>query len=98
MPTKSANLKAILTSPSYLLAERDVNFLARPELRPVRMQLELLKPEMALAEEKVASTIVPVGVTQVVERDQAQQRPALVEGAAAATPGAGHSQRDLPAA
>ena len=50
------------------------HFLYRPELRPVRMQLELLKPEMYLATEGVDSTIVVFGGTQIVERDEAQKR------------------------
>jgi hypothetical protein len=41
------NLRRIADSPSYRLTELDADFLARPELRPVRMQLELLKPELA---------------------------------------------------
>jgi uncharacterized protein (TIGR00730 family) len=74
MPTRSGNLKAILASPSYKLAEQDVDLLARPELRPVRLQLELLKPEMALREQDVRSTIVVFGGTQVVERREARRR------------------------
>lgn len=73
-PKAEANLKAILASPSYVLAEKDVDFLARPELRPVRMQLELLKPEMAFREQGVHSTIVLFGGTQVVERAEAERR------------------------
>ena len=55
------NLEAILHSPSYRLAEQDTEFLRRPELRPVRLQLELLKPEMMLEEQLVRSTIVVFG-------------------------------------
>src|SRR5690606_23599793 len=66
--------QAILQSPTYRLAEMDTEFLARPELRPVRLQLELLKPEMAFSQEKVASTIVVFGGTQVVEESQARRR------------------------
>ena len=36
--------------PAYRLAYRDTDFLLRDELRPVRFQLELLKPEMLLDE------------------------------------------------
>ena len=35
-------------SPSYRLAFADTEFLLREELRPVRLQLELLKPELEL--------------------------------------------------
>src|SRR6476646_10847700 len=52
------NLEAILKSPSYLPADRDPELLQKPELRPVRLQLELYKPELALQEHHVRSTIV----------------------------------------
>jgi uncharacterized protein (TIGR00730 family) len=68
------NLRAILNSPSYRLAEQDVALLARPELRPVRLQLELLKPELMLSEQNVRSTIVVFGSTQVGERRETQRR------------------------
>ena len=44
--------------PSYKLAFQDKDFLLREELRPVRFQLELLKPEMILDEAGVGSTLV----------------------------------------
>ncbi len=69
-----ANLEKILASPTYRLAEHDIEFLSRPELRPVRLQLELLKPEMAFAAEGVQSTVVVFGGTQIVPREEAQQR------------------------
>jgi hypothetical protein len=67
-------VQAILASSSYRLAEADTEFLQRHELRPVRVQLELLKPEMALTEQQVNSTIVVFGGTQIVEPDEAQRR------------------------
>ena len=67
-------LQAILNSPSYRLAENDAEFLRRPELRPVRLQLELLKPEMLLVEQNILSTIVVYGGTQIVERTKAEER------------------------
>jgi hypothetical protein len=80
------NLEAILLSPSYRLAESDVAFLRRPELRPVRMQLELLKPEMAFEQQKVLSTIVVFGGTQIIEEPLARARLAAAQEAAAADP------------
>ena len=82
----AANLRAILDSPSYLLAEKDTAFLAQPELRPVRLQLELLKPEMAFAQHGVHSTIVVFGSTQIVEREAALQRVKTAKEALAAAP------------
>jgi len=69
-----AQIQAILNSPTYRLAENDPAFLARPELRPIRLQLELLKPEMTLLENKIMSTIVVFGGTQIVERPKAEER------------------------
>lgn len=52
-------------SKSYKLAFQDTEFLLREELRPVRFQLELLKPEMLLDEAGVASTIVIYGSARI---------------------------------
>jgi len=38
-------------APAYRLAFNDNDFMCRDELRPVRLQLELLKPEMLLDEQ-----------------------------------------------
>jgi len=70
--------------PNYLLAEDDVAFLKRPELRPVRLQLELLKPEILLKEQGIASTLVVFGGTQIVERPEAERRLAAAKEALAA--------------
>lgn len=70
----NANLKTILESDTYRLAEVDTVFLGRPELRPMRMQLELLKPEVCFSEQGVQSTIVVFGGTQVLELEEAQNR------------------------
>ncbi|MEO1090708.1 MAG: LOG family protein [Pseudomonadota bacterium] len=48
-------------SAAYRLAFADTDFLLRDELRPVRLQLELLKPELALAEHGINSTVVIFG-------------------------------------
>ena len=52
-------------SASYQLAFRDVDFLLREELRPVRFQLELLKPEMLLEEANIGSTLVMYGSARI---------------------------------
>ena len=54
-------------SPSYRLAFDDEDFLCRDELRPVRLQLELLKPEMLMTEYGVESTIVLFGGARIPE-------------------------------
>lgn len=54
-------------SPSYKLAYQDVDFLLRDDLRPVRFQLELLKPEILLDEAKIGSTFVFYGSARIPE-------------------------------
>ena len=59
---------------AYRLAFTDSEFLLRDELRPVRMQLELLKPEMVQAEQGIVSTIVIFGSARVLPPDVAAER------------------------
>lgn len=58
-------------APAYRLAFADNDFLCRDELRPVRLQLELLKPEMILNEAGVESTIVLFGGARIPAPDKA---------------------------
>lgn len=59
---------------AYRLAFTDTDFLLRDELRPVRMQLELLKPEMVQQQQGIESTIVIFGSARIVPRDVAEAR------------------------
>ncbi len=52
-------------SSAYRLAFADADFLLRDELRPVRLQLELLKPELELDERGITSTVVLFGGARV---------------------------------
>jgi uncharacterized protein (TIGR00730 family) len=52
-------------SEAYKLAFQDKEFLLRPDLRPVRFQLELLKPELFLDEAKIRSTMVFYGSARI---------------------------------
>ena len=52
-------------APAYRLAFDDKDFLTREELRPVRLQLELLKPEMLLQERGIESTVVLFGGARI---------------------------------
>jgi uncharacterized protein (TIGR00730 family) len=64
---------------SYRLAFTDEAFLLRKDLRPVRMQLELLKPELVLSESGVEATIVIFGSARTLPRALAQERLALAQ-------------------
>ncbi|KQN24898.1 lysine decarboxylase [Sphingomonas sp. Leaf33] len=69
--------------PSYKLAFQDMDFLLREDLRPVRFQLELLKPELILAEAKIGSTFVFYGSARIPEPEKAR---ALLDAAPADGP------------
>ena len=66
---------------SYRLAFADTEFLLREELRPVRMQLELLKPELIQQEHGIESTVVLYGSARIKPPEEAA---ALLEAARAA--------------
>lgn len=58
-------------SGAYKLAFQDSEFLLREDLRPVRFQLELLKPELLLNEAQIGSTFVFYGSARVPAPDMA---------------------------
>jgi uncharacterized protein (TIGR00730 family) len=68
------NMEKILSSPSYSLAQDDRHLLDKPEMRGVRMLLELGKPELALQADSITSTVIVFGGTQIVERPAAERR------------------------
>ncbi|HET8534556.1 MAG TPA: TIGR00730 family Rossman fold protein, partial [Sphingomicrobium sp.] len=66
-------------SEAYKLAFQDTDFLLREDLRPVRFQLELLKPELLLNEANIDSTFVFYGSARIPAPDMAD---ALIAAAA----------------
>ena len=60
-------------APSYRLAFADDDFLLREELRPVRLQLELLKPQLMLDEAGVETTVVLFGGARIPDAAHAGQ-------------------------
>lgn len=73
---KTARLTPAITpqvaSSAYRLAFDDDEFLLRDEMRPVRLLLELSKPEMTLTEHQVRNTVVIFGSARTLSRKAAQ--------------------------
>jgi len=69
-----ALVRAIMESPSYRLAYEDLDFLTSDDLRPLRLQLELLKPERYLRRHNIHSTIVVFGSARLLPPAQARAR------------------------
>ena len=60
------------SDPAYRLAYQDQDFLLRDALRPVRFQLELLKPDLLLDEAGIGSTFVFYGSARIPSPDKAE--------------------------
>ncbi len=60
-------------SSSYRLAYNDNDFLLRDEVRPIRLQLELLKPELILQEHGIESTIIIFGSARIPDPEHAEK-------------------------
>jgi uncharacterized protein (TIGR00730 family) len=73
-------------SSSYIPADKDTEFLQRDELRPIRIGLELLKPELIQKEEQIESTIVVFGSARLQEPVVAVQALSQAEEQAARAP------------
>jgi uncharacterized protein (TIGR00730 family) len=89
------NMEAILSSPSYSLAQEDRALLESPEMRGVRMLLELGKPELAFQADNIVSTVIAFGGTQIVERTAAERRLSEARRSIAARPGDKKAAREL---
>lgn len=82
-------------SHSYRLAYTDSYFLLRDELRPVRLQLELLKPDLLQQEYGVNSTIVIFGSARIPENSSAKKQLQEAEQLAQENPEDDYLQRDV---
>ena len=85
-PHAPERLEAILASPSYRSADNDPDFLARGEVRGVRLQLDYLKAEKLLEEKGINHTVVVFGSTRIAEPAAAARRVDELTAALAAKP------------
>lgn len=69
---RTSNINKITGSESFKKAFEDINFLNCDDLRPIRLQLELLKPEMIQNEHNIISTIVVFGSARTPDYETAQ--------------------------
>lgn len=76
---KNEMTQKLRKSPAYRKAYADYKFLSMDELRPVRLQLELLKPEMTLEKSGVKDTLVIFGSARIWSREDALKRVAKIK-------------------
>lgn len=72
--------------PAFHVAFTDKEFLLREELRPLRLQLEALKPEMIQQDQRIEATVVVFGSARVPEPKMAREQLAVVRQAAKEDP------------
>src|SRR5262245_11089147 len=94
-PALMRKLRRMKASGAYLRAYEDVAFLNRDDLRPVRLQLELLKPELMLRENGITSTVVVFGSTRTVGREEMEPQIRRLAAKAKARPRDPIVRRDL---
>jgi uncharacterized protein (TIGR00730 family) len=94
-PEALRRVQAILSSSSYGLAEEDIDFLARNDLRGVRLLIEYLKPELLIAEHGIRHTIVVFGGTRICEGAAARRKVEMLRRALVADSGNKNLQRRL---
>ncbi|MBT3393295.1 MAG: TIGR00730 family Rossman fold protein [Elusimicrobiaceae bacterium] len=61
-------------SKSYVRAYEDIDFMHTDNLRPMRLQLELLKPEIALRKANIEDTVVCFGSARILEKHKATKK------------------------
>jgi len=67
-------IKTLMESPSYRLAEEDIDFLKSPEVRPARLHLEYLKAETIMKKMGVKQTIVVFGGARIKDPKAAHKK------------------------
>ena len=73
-PEAPERTRKIMEHPCFRRADQDLDLLKRDELRPIRLQLEFLKPELVLAEHRICGTIVVLGATRIIEPAAARRK------------------------
>ncbi|KAJ3158391.1 Bifunctional polymyxin resistance protein ArnA [Geranomyces michiganensis] len=76
---QSPDLTPQTASSAYRLAWADNDFLLRDDMRPLRLQLEYAKPEKAMADAGVESTVVVFGSARIHEKERADANLAAAE-------------------
>ncbi|HUK20356.1 MAG TPA: LOG family protein [Gemmatimonadales bacterium] len=94
-PSAPGRVRAILDSPSYRPADRDLDFLARDDMRAVRLQLDYYKAERLLELHGIRHTVVVFGGTRICEPKAAGRRVAELRALLARDPANRETRRKL---
>ncbi|EIF30841.1 putative Rossmann fold nucleotide-binding protein [Burkholderia sp. Ch1-1] len=92
---RSARVRRMIESPTYLEADEDLAFLRRPEMCGIRLQLDYWKTEETLQRHAIHHTIVVYGSTRIVAPAAARRRVEEARRALENRPGEPESQSAL---
>ncbi len=73
-PKALDRIDKIMQSSSYKLAVKDEEFLFSEDTLPIRLELDYIKPELALRKHGIDRTIVVFGSTRIVEKQSALEK------------------------
>jgi len=85
-PQAHKRVEQIIKSPSYIIAEKDSDFLQQDEILGVRLDLDYLKAELLLRQHGIEQTIVVFGSTHIIEEKTAKQQLELAQKALKKSP------------
>ena len=94
-PQASQQIKYIMKSPSYKMAEEDADFLQAHETLGNRLSLDYLKAELLLSKNQIEKTIVVFGSTRIVEKSAAKRQLLKAEARLAKNPKTKKLQREV---
>ena len=85
-PGAAEAIRAIRESSTYRLADQDPEFIARPDIRGARLEIEYLKADVILADQHVDHAIVVFGSTRIPEPAAARRNVEALRAAARSDP------------
>jgi uncharacterized protein (TIGR00730 family) len=94
-PEAPLRVRRLLASPTFVQADKDIDFLDGDATRGVRLQIDYLKAELELRARGVEHTIVVFGGTRIVEPAAAARRVEELEKALVAAPGDAQLEKRL---
>ena len=85
-PAKKARIASTEHESSYIRAYEDIDLLNKPVMRPVRIELEVMKPELYLQAKNITQSIVCFGSARVRPEKEAKALVAQAKKALAKNP------------
>lgn len=86
-PQALRRIHAILENPNYRIADTDMDFFRREELRGMRLEIDYTKANVLLSQHHIVNTVVVFGSARICEPAEARRKVENLQNALAAHPG-----------